>query len=543
MMKRNRPSPGVSRGIVRVAWIALLPLLGILAVTDALAADCDRCARRALVTKMSNPHAPEVDEPDPYDEYEKQKEAWDECMAKELPDPVFEDDDPALEAALEKCAYLEPEIPDRGEDVLFISKGGLQVAIENLYRSDCFHMGADPEYVFEGTFIDGLKGESDDEGKKIRSRLTVDLYYDGLYRERLKTWTVTGGEKTPAHSILWKLTRNRDAPMREDVPIEGLLWDYEKTPSSCEIKPKEDSVKSGHRTELKITNFRDDFDNESKDFNRILVIADNGKIIGGWGIRAHQDLKAIPIGEGEVTLTYEAPERCQGATDTIHVYNACEIRDYSTRPLPTTDPWKKIADHTIDIICPGQAVLFAKQEGSHQFGSRKIYYEMMATVVLNIGKIEGSPFGGSKSAPGRGTVSFLKVDSAYVASFNAHLTRADDEGTKEWSGAAPSFTSPPSSGNPIVLIADRDGEKVQYAVITPVTLEFEWSEPDAPRDNKFHIGPLRGLPGPGPHPMVWAEDQTVRAGGDSRFRGSGMKKKEQSSGSDSYYWRWDIALR
>jgi hypothetical protein len=526
-----------------VAWIVLLPLLGVLAVTNALAADCDRCARRALVTKMSNPHAPEVDEPDPYGEYEKQLEAWEECMAQELPDPVFEDDDPALEAALEKCAHLEPEIPDHGEDVPFISKAGLQAAIENLYRSDCFHMGADPEYVFEGTFVDGLEGQVDDEGKKIRSRLTVDLYYDGVYREHLKTWTATGGEKTPDYSVLWRLTRNRDAPMKEDVPIEGELWDYEKTPSSCEIKPKDASVKSGHRTELKITNFRDDFDNPSKDFNRILVIADNGKIIGGWGIRAHQDLKAIPIGEGEVTLTYEAPETCQGSTDTIHVYNSCEIRGYSVRPLPTTEPWNKIADHTIDIICPGQAVLFAKQEGHHQYGTRRIDYEMMATVILNIGKMEGSPFGGTKSAPGRGTVSFLKVDSAYVASFSAHLTRTNEEDTKEWSGGAPSFIYPPSSGNPIVLIAEGESTKVQYAVITPIGIEFEWSEPDAPRDNKFQIGPVRALPEPRPHPMVWAEDQVVRVGGDSFFRGSGMKTKEDSGGSDSYYWRWDIALQ
>jgi hypothetical protein len=43
--------------------------------------------------------------------------------------------------------------------------------------------------------------------------------------------------------------------------------------------------------------------------------------------------------------------------------------------------------------------------------------------------------------------------------------------------------------------------------------------------------------------MVWAEDQIVRVGGESFFRGSGMQTKEDSGGSDSYYWRWDIALR
>jgi hypothetical protein len=232
-----------------------------------------------------------------------------------------------------------------------------------------------PEYSFESDFISGLNDRTDD-GRTIRSKWTITMYFDGYERELVHQWqsqdiqenrqdTIieyidfnTGEKKTynPANepdeevsfSGLWRrLTRTyHDGP-----DISEIIKQFEKKPSSCTITPGKDDVPSGESIEIKITDFKDENDQKSREFNRIVVHAQNGKIRNGEVSDKGPDYKAFLVRDGSVTLLYDAPDNCEKGEDKITVYSACEILPVTKVPFSATKLNKKIGEKVIIISC------------------------------------------------------------------------------------------------------------------------------------------------------------------------------------------------
>ncbi len=289
--------------------------LPFLVLTPSIAADdCDGCDRGAVVSKCENPDLPP--------NYEELYEPYWECMERELPkdDPSVTISDQPNAFAHQRCKHLHPRIG-------FMTASSIATRIAELHTTACFHFVANdvieeyrargeregwgdlikpanykiPEYAFEVVF-DGVSAEASDSEGKPGSTLTIDLYYDGDEKIFVKSWkTVSPTYTTLSHFT--RMFRNDDAVMRQEVPLQNLLWEFEQTPLSCQIvgeggdffvqpdgssevpvfspdSPDEIKVRPNETKEIPITGFTGR-SGPSKSFNRIIVKVDEGEILNG----------------------------------------------------------------------------------------------------------------------------------------------------------------------------------------------------------------------------------------------------------------------
>ena len=293
------------------------------------------------MSEVTNDHSPD---------YGKMNKAWMECMNNHLPYATFDENDPNFKKALEKCKHLEPPSME------FIYPSSLLTKLHNLLSNPCFQIvlkGTPAEYYFTSDFEADIEGETDAEGKKICSRLTIDLYYNGDSEELVKSWTT----ESPINTISSQYNRmfnNSDAKMRKSIPMERILWDFEKTPVSCQIKPQKIEAEPGERRTITISDFSDERGHDSREFNRILVNVPEGKILNGRESKYGRSWKVFKVEDGSITVQYEAPEVCRSVEDedTIYIFNSCDIfkeKDYS---LYLTEFKDEIAKEKIKIKLP-----------------------------------------------------------------------------------------------------------------------------------------------------------------------------------------------
>jgi len=202
-----------------------------------------------------------------------------------------------------------------------------------------------PEYFFTASYETNLKG-------RIKSRLDISLYFeDG---ELIHQW-VTESERSTVtfHWHLNNMFTNPDAVFKKSVPLElTLLNDFEKQPDKCEIHPDKEKLFPGQETKVKISNIVDFEGRKSREFNRIVVQAVGGEIIGGTSLASDPDLKAFQVGDGTITFTYRAPdgEKSRITEDKIIVYNSCDILRKDQYHMSKTGLKDKIAEKKIKII-------------------------------------------------------------------------------------------------------------------------------------------------------------------------------------------------
>ena len=506
-------------------------------------ADCHRCSRKGFLTDFNNPHAPELNIPEQLD-----VDAWDEyfqCIANNWPtnEGNLDPNDPRIRATEKKCEHVKPTWEET-PTVPYITKMGAGSLITLALTSRCFHLGADPEYTFEGMYAHGIKGEFDDRGRAIGSRLLIRLYYEGVYKEFLKAWDIKAHETATVNFI----QRRMMALMKKDRPLEAFLWEYEKTPSGCDITLEEQTVMAGDTIDLRLSRFFDGFDRSAKDFNRIVVTAEQGRIIGGAPLKCAPSGVAAVVGKGVVSLGYKAPKSCQGSQDTIRVFNSCEIRDYDSHPLSNTEPWQLIGEQGVNLLCPGNVVLYMKSNSSHHYGSHAHSVEMTASVRVRLGETGGGHLPLSAPINPGSLMTFLTMEDAVITSFKARAVQESDSGRKEWTGSSPRFTpsKAAATNNAIILIRDPETKKAKHVIITFIGIGFDWSEEGAPCDPLLGFGPVQpyGDRRSAPVSMAWASDQEVTKGdGVRRAGGSGWKHSQDENSQRSYYWTWDIGFK
>jgi len=202
-----------------------------------------------------------------------------------------------------------------------------------------------PEYYFTASYEANQPGQ-------IKSRLNISLYFEN--GELIHQWvTESDNPNFTYHGHLQKMFINNSALLRKWVPLHiTLLNDFEKQPSKCDIKPDKEELFPGQKIKVKLSNIVDFEGRKSREFNRIVIQAVDGEIIGGTPLAADPGLKAFQVGDGTITFTYRAPdgEKSRITEDKIIVYNSCDILRKDEYPMPKTGLKDKIAEKKIKII-------------------------------------------------------------------------------------------------------------------------------------------------------------------------------------------------
>jgi len=210
-----------------------------------------------------------------------------------------------------------------------------------------------PEYTFKLSFTSGLPGTEmhPENGRPIVSRFDVSIYFLGESEELVHTWTVFGALNTDRTGQLSGSGHSSGMGrlIRSSTPIADVLWAFEKMPRICSIKPEKNEVLPEEEIKISLSGFRDLHGEKSREFNRILVAADQGEILNGKNCHNDSNMKVFRLDEVPIQLLYKAPRKCDEDLDRITVFNSCEILSVDKVPLAGTQQYKKIGEVEIGL--------------------------------------------------------------------------------------------------------------------------------------------------------------------------------------------------
>lgn len=314
----------------------------------ASASDCKYCCeRRAILNDFRNNKNPD---------FEEQQKKWMDCVNEGLGGGnAYDPDGSIYEEVIEACKHLEPEYG------LYMYPRSVLLNLAVNLTTQYFHMlwifsgfsnplAQKTEYKFKGSYEGDIDDGSAINGKPLVSRFILELYYSGDTEELIKSWS---SEKSinsiPAHYDA--MMRDADAKISADKPIhEKLLWDFEKTPVECDIKPQKDEVFPGQMIDITISNCKGRKGAPSREFQRLVATAEHGYIVNGAPV-PDPDYEAFSYGNGDVKIKYQAPGNCNNPEDVISVYNSCDIYNSTIHPLELTEKNREIGKARIKINC------------------------------------------------------------------------------------------------------------------------------------------------------------------------------------------------
>ncbi len=314
----------------------------------AIASDCKYCCnRRATLSDFKNNKNPE---------FEEQQKKWMDCMSEEMGgEETFDPENSVYEEAIESCEHLEPE------SWLYMYPSSVLTNLAVNLTTDYFHllwtfsypynpMVHKNEYIFKGSYEGDIDDGSTINGKPLVSRFLLELYYAGDNEELIKSWeTKNSINSIPAH--YGAMMRKADSKMSGDKPIhEKLLWDFEKTPVECDIKPQKKEIFPGQMIDIIISNCKGRKGQPSREFQRLVATAEHGYFANGAPV-LDPDYEAFSYGDGNVKIKYQAPGNCNNTEDVISVYNSCDIYNSNLHPLELTEKNKRIGETKVKLIC------------------------------------------------------------------------------------------------------------------------------------------------------------------------------------------------
>lgn len=187
----------------------------------------------------------------------------------------------------------------------------------------------------------------------------------------------------------------------ETFTPDDLIYDWERVPENCEIRPEKEPVRVGETITIELEDIVDVKGRPSQPWQHVLVKAEEGEIRGGV---AWNEYKRFRVGKkGSVTIQYKAPVECPDQKkDTIIVENSCK----SCEALWAIDPDHEIARREIEIECGGRLEYIYYQVCAHlQMG---YYVETWET-----GQIPFFIEGNEIDNPGPATVTLEESGSTY----------------------------------------------------------------------------------------------------------------------------------
>jgi hypothetical protein len=327
-------------------------------------ADCQYCCkRRAFLAEFVNPHNPD---------FEKAQDEWVKCIEREMKGyKTLLENDPIYQKALSKCKAP----PD------YMTPSSVGRFLIHILTTDYFHFSSvsgsaipssvKAEYFFRGSFEMGIDdGAFLPNGKPVTSRFKLALYYNGDSEELVKEWQDEKSHPNPIPGHNNSMFKNPTAKMREDTPIhEKLLWDFEKTPVECEIKPEKKELYPGEAIDITLSDFKDRKGQRSRSFQRIVANAEHGYVLNGTPV-SDPEYEAYWVGENNPKIKYSAPCTCEQTQDTITIYNSCDILKRAVHPLELTTKKDKIAELKVKIKCDKGSLTILRTDKHRQNKNR-----------------------------------------------------------------------------------------------------------------------------------------------------------------------------
>jgi hypothetical protein len=219
----------------------------------------------------------------------------------------------------------------------------------------------EPEYSFDVEMASGLD-EYTDEGRPIRSRVTIELYFDGEQRELVHRWVATGTWDTISNSGTSSLGLMNKVmtSLKQGPDIIELLERFEKRPVDCQYTPDTEEPDAGEVINIELSDFTDLFGEKSREFNRLVVHAYSGEIVNGEPCEIGPDYRVFKVDDGTVKVKYRAPDECDDREDRLTVYSSCEILPEDRSPIIETNIKEKIIEKTLKIKCYDAVIVVQK---------------------------------------------------------------------------------------------------------------------------------------------------------------------------------------
>ncbi len=186
------------------------------------------------------------------------------------------------------------------------------------------------------------------------------------------------------------------------MPINQILYDYERLPEISEIVPEEEEVKTGHQIAIELAGIVDGKGRPSKPWQRVLVTVEQGEILNG--VKQPSGHHVFEVGGGSVTVQYKAPDQCpEDKTDTVTVQNTCSLcPDMVINLIPE----REIATKDITILCGGELeYIYDRQVSLMGADVTTRAHAMVPFYISEDGEVEGE---------GEGTYENQRTDPAVV---------------------------------------------------------------------------------------------------------------------------------
>lgn len=221
---------------------------------------------------------------------------------------------------------------------------------------------SEPEYSFDVEMVSGLD-EYTDEGRPVRSKITVELYFDGEQRELVHRWIAYGTWDTVSNSGTSSLGlfNKMEASLRDGPDIIEILERFEKRPVNCRISPEKEEVDAGEVIDIEITDFTDVLGEKSREFNRLVVHANSGDIVNGEPCEIGPDYRIFRVDNGTVNVKYRASADCNEPEERLTLYSSCEVLPEDRCPLNETNIKERVAEQYLKIKCYDATIMIKKQ--------------------------------------------------------------------------------------------------------------------------------------------------------------------------------------
>jgi hypothetical protein len=134
-------------------------------------------------------------------------------------------------------------------------------------------------------------------------------------------------------------------------PLDDLIYDYERKPQLCRITLEGSSptmVQAGETVTVRLSEVFDHQSRPSQKWQRVYVKSEKGKILNG---REKGEYRVFDVGDGNLSMTYRAPDACRSDKDTITTYNTCYTKNNPDGTPQDVAPDKEIAKKEFNIVC------------------------------------------------------------------------------------------------------------------------------------------------------------------------------------------------
>jgi len=207
----------------------------------------------------------------------------------------------------------------------------------------------DPDYIFLGTItVDNITGieEGDLMGRWTLKMQLIDPHRGSVIKEHEASWGFYSHIRSIFESL--ELMRNAIINLAKSFmspPLDEALHDYERMPESCTIELEKEEVESGEEITITVKDINDSKGRGSQSFQRVLAKVEKGEINNG--IKNYEEYSVFEVKNGQIELQYQAPDECKEETETITIYNSCNINE----KMGLASPANKIEEKEFEIVC------------------------------------------------------------------------------------------------------------------------------------------------------------------------------------------------